>query len=258
LINTGALDAGMQGETTMMTDAIRWTQQGAVAAITIDRAQDGNLLTIAMLRDLAAAFREAGRSDAKVITLRTAGSDFCLGRGAPPPGGPPPSALQMRTAVLEPILDAYDAMAGTPQPIVCSVQGPAKGFGCALATACDITIASDAARFCLPELEKNLPPTLAISAMMTKVPQKALTFMVYTMGEIDAQTALRLGIVSEVTAPAGLIARSDEVVAALCTRARDALIGVKDYFRAAPGLPARSAADLAGNMLATILSSIRA
>ena len=240
-----------------MTDAISWAQQGAVAAITIDRAADGNLLTIAMLRDLAAAFRAAGRSDAKVITLRTAGTDFCLGRGAPPPGGPPPSALQLRAAVIEPILDAYDAMSGAPQPIVCSVQGAAKGFGCALATACDITIASDAARFCLPELEKNLPPTLAISAMMARVPQKALTFMVYTMGEVDAQTALRLGIVSQVVAPAELVALSDKVVSGLCTRSRDALIGVKDYFRAAPGLPGRSAADLAGNMLATILSSIR-
>lgn len=241
----------------MTTDAIRWTQHGAVAAITIDRAADGNLLTIPMLRDLAAAFRAAGRSDAKVITLRTAGSDFCLGRGAPPPGGPPPNALQMRAGVIEPILDAYEAMAGTPQPIVCSVQGAAKGFGCALATACDITIASDAARFCLPELAHNLPPTLAISAMMARVPQKALTFMVYTMGEVDAHTALRLGIVSEVVAHADLTAASEEVVAALSTRARDALIGVKDYFRAAPGLPSRSAADLAGNMLATILSSLR-
>lgn len=241
----------------MTTDGIRLRQQGDVAEITIDRAGDGNRLTTPMLHALVAVFREAGATDAKVITLRTTGVDFCLGRDAPPPSiGPLPSALEMRTGVMALILEACGALSNAPQPVVCSVQGEAKGFGCVLATACDITIASHAARFSLPQLERNAPPTLAISAMMARVPQKALTFMIYTMGEIDAVEALRLGIVSQVVAPADLIAESNKVVGGLCTRSRDALIGVKDYFRAAPGLPNRAAADLAGNMLATILSSI--
>lgn len=241
-----------------MSDVIRLARNGAVAAITIDRAADGNQLTIPMVRDLAAAFREAAKCDAKVITLRSTGKEFCLGRdtrGGPPPG-PPPNALQMRTNLIGPLLDVYDAISSTPQPVVCSVQRAALGFGCALATACDITIASDAARFQLPELEKNLPPTLAISAMMSRVPQKALAWLVYSMTEIDAQTALQFGIVSHVVPAAQLAAESDKVVADLCTRAREALIGVKDYFRAAPGLQGRAVADLAGNLLATVFSSV--
>lgn len=241
-----------------MSDVIRTGRDGDVATITVDRAADGNQLTIPMVRDLAAAFREAGRGDAKVITLRSTGEVFSFGRDTRggPAGGPPPNALQMRTNLIAPLLDVYDAIAGTPQPIVCSVQGPAHGFGCALVTACDITIASDKARFRLPELEKNLPPTLAISVMMARVPQKALTWLVYSMEEIDAQTALQLGIVSQVVAPAKLVAESDKLVTELCGKARDALIGVKDYFRAAPGLQGRAAADLAGNMLATVFSSV--
>lgn len=241
-----------------MSDVIRLSHKDAVASITIDRGDDGNQLTIAMVRDLAAAFREAGRTDAKVITLRTAGKDFCRGRdtrGGPPPGGPP-NALQMRSNLIEPLLSVYDAISNAPQPIVGSVQGAAFGFGCALATACDITIASDAARFSLPEMEKNLPPTLAISAMMARVPQKALTWLVYTMREIDAETAWRLGIVSQVVPAAQLAAETEKVVGDLSTRSRDALVAVKDYFRAAPGLQGRALADLAGNMLATVFSSV--
>lgn len=241
-----------------MTDTIRFARKDAVAAITIDRASDGNQLTIPMLRELAAAFREAGNSDAKVITLRSTGQEFCLGRdtrGGPPPG-PPPNALQMRTNLITPILDVYDAISGAPQPVVCSVQGAAMGFGCALATSCDITIASETARFCLPELEKNLPPTLAISAMMSRVPQKALTWLVYSMQEIGAQQALQLGLVSQVVPSTQLVVVSDKFVAELCTRSRDALLGVKDYFRVAPGLQGRAVADLAGNLLATVFSSV--
>ncbi len=240
-----------------MNDSIRTGRDGDVATIIIDRAADGNQLTIPMVRDLAAAFYEAGRSDAKVITLRSTGEMFSLGRDTRGgPGGPPPNALQMRTNLVAPLLDVYHAIAGTPQPIVCAVQGAAHGFGCALATACDITIASANARFRLPELEKNLPPTLAISAMMARVPQKALTWLVYSMQEIDAHAALQLGLVSQVVAPADLAAASDKLVAELCGKARDALIGVKDYFRVAPGLQGRAAADLAGNMLATVFSSV--
>jgi enoyl-CoA hydratase len=241
-----------------MSEFIRLTLNEAVAAVTLDRGGEGNQLTIPMVRELAAVFREAGRSDAKVITLRSVGTDFCLGRDTRggPTGGPPPNAVQMRTNLIVPLLDVYEAISSAPQPVICSVQGAAAGFGCALATACDITIASDTARFKLPELEKNLPPTLAISAMMSRVPQKALTWLVYSMREVDAQTALRLGIVSEVVAPANLVAESDKLVTELSTRARDALIGIKDYVRAAPGLQGRAVADLAGNLLATVFSSV--
>jgi enoyl-CoA hydratase/carnithine racemase len=241
-----------------MSDVIRLSHKDAVATITLHRAADGNQLTIAMVRDLAAAFHEAGRTEAKVIALRSTGADFCRGRdtrGGAAAGGPP-NALQMRSKLIEPLLSVYDAIANAAQPVVCAVQGAALGFGCALATACDITIASDAARFSLPEMEKNLPPTLAISAMMARVPQKALTWLVYTMREIDADTAWRLGIISDVVPAAQFVAETEKVVADLSTRSRDALVTVKDYFRAAPGLPGRALADLAGNMLATVFSSM--
>src|SRR5215813_1444181 len=92
-----------------MTDPIRMTRDGAVAAITIDRAADGNVLTTEMLRALTAAIRAAAATDAKVITLRTAGADFCRGRD--PKGGPAnPTALVMRDQVLQPILNVYAAL----------------------------------------------------------------------------------------------------------------------------------------------------
>ena len=119
-------------------------RDGAVATITIDNAAQGNLLTVEDLRELAAAIRAAGATEAKVIVLRTAGADFCRGRA---PGAPSPTAMKMRANVCEPILDVYDAIAGIRQPVVARVQGAALGFGAAMAGACDLTIAADNARF---------------------------------------------------------------------------------------------------------------
>src|SRR5829696_7996023 len=163
-----------------MSDLIRSSHDNAVAIITIDRPGEGNVLTLDMLRALTAAIKSAAVSDAKVIALRSTGADFCRGRD--PKGGPVnPTALVMRDQILQPILDVYAALNEAPQPTVCAVQGAALGFGCAIATACDVTIAADNATFKLPEMTHNLPPTLAISALMPKVPRKALAWLVYAM-----------------------------------------------------------------------------
>ena len=229
---------------------------GDVATITIDRADAGNALTIEHLGQLSAAFRAAGASGAKLIVLRTTGADFCRGRD-PAGGKPSPTALAMRENLVAPILDVYDAIDGTRQPIIAVVQGAAIGFGCALATACDITIASDKARFRLPEMEKNLPPTLAASVMMGRVPRKALTWLIYSMEEIDAATALRLGILSSVVPAAELDARVTHHVTELTTRSHEALAAMKEYMRVAPAMAPRGAADYGASLLSSVLSSAK-
>lgn len=232
---------------------IKSGREGAVATITLDRAAEGNMLTVDMLRDLSAAFRDAGASDAKVILLRGNGADFCRGRGGP--GAPSPTALKMRRNVCEPILDVYDALASAPQPVVAVVQGAAHGFGCAMAGASDITIAHDNARFRLPEMEKDLPPTLAVSALMPRVPRKALAWMVYSMEELDARTALGVGIVSKV-APSGAVeGELARLLATMTARSPDALTAMKDFFRSAPHMEPRGMADYGANLLASVLSS---
>jgi enoyl-CoA hydratase len=228
------------------------SRDGAVATVTIDNAAQGNLLTVEDLRELSAAIRAACATDAKVMVLRTMGADFCRGRA---PGAPSPTALTMRANVCEPILDVYDALAGIRQPVVARVQGAALGFGAAMAGACDLTIAADNARFQLPEMHRDLPPTLAISALMARVPRKALTHLVYSMAEIDAATALQLGVVSQVVPLADLDGALAKLLATMTARSPEALVAVKDFFRAAPYMDPRGIADYAGNLLAAVLSS---
>ena len=233
---------------------VKSTRDGAVVTITLDRPSEGNLLPVDGVRELAAAFRAAGATDAKVIVLRGEGEDFCRGRD--PKGGPPsPTAMKMRANVCEPILDAYDAMAGVHQPIVGVVQGMAHGFGCAIASACDITIAHDTARFKLPEMEKDLPPTLAMSAVLPRVPRKVLAWMVYSMDELDAHAAHHVGIVSKVETEALVEMEVDKLLKTMTARSPEALVAVKDFLRSAPHMEPRGMADYGANLLAAVLSS---
>jgi enoyl-CoA hydratase len=237
-----------------MSDQIKSSRDGMVVTITIDRPAEGNVLTLEMLRALTARLKEAGTSDAKVIALRSTGADFCKGRDSK--GGPSnPTALVMRDQILQPILDVYDALNNVPQPVVCAVQGAAFGFGCAMATAADITIAAEGATFKLPEMTHNLPPTLAISALMPKVPRKAIAWLVYTLAEIDAKTALSLGIVSSVVPKAQLDSAVNDAIKAMTSRTPAALIAVKDYLRSAPMMEPRGAAAYGAALLSGVLTS---
>lgn len=233
--------------------AIKTSRDGAVATITLDRPAEGNLLTLEDVKDFAAAIRATAATDAKLVVVRGNGADFCRGRG----GGAAatPTAMTMRVNVCEPIIDVYDALAAARQPFVAVVQGAAHGFGCAIAGACDLTIAHDSARFRLPEMEKNLPPTLAVSALMPRVPRKALAWMVYSIEEIDAAYALQLGIVSRVCPTAEVEPALAKLVATMTARSPASLVAMKDFFRSGPFMEPRGMADYAANLLANVLSS---
>ena len=239
-----------------MPDPILCETDGPVTKLTLNRPDVGNLMTNDMGRQLAQMIAAAGQS--QLIVLRGAGRDFCLGRDlAPPPPGPPPTALDVRRGNLEPVLELYGAFRRSPVPVLGVVTGRAIGLGCALASACDITIAGGDARFQLPEMQHDLPPCLAMYALLDRVPRKALMHFVYSTVEIDTATALALGIVSRVAPETKLDAEVDEFVSMMTKRAPAALRAVKEFLRSAPAMDSQGAMDFAGNLLANVLSSRR-
>jgi len=240
-----------------MSDAFLVAAAGPIARITLNRPEVGNILTMDALRALGRTITELGAgAERRAILVTGAGKDFCLGRDTT--GGPPkekPTAVQMRANLTQPILDVYRALREAPVPVIAAVQGRASGLGCAFISGCDIAIASSSARFRLPEMEKDLPPTLAISALLHRVPPKMITTMVYSLGEIDAQTALAAGFVGRVVPDAELARATEELCATLAERTPIAVRTVKEYLRTALYMDAGGASDLAGISLANVLSS---
>src|SRR5262249_60331431 len=65
-------------------------------------------------------------------------------------------------------------------PVIGVVRGRAFGFGCAIAAVCDITLAADTAKFQVPEMAHNIMPTMVMSALVDRVPRKAMTYLVWS------------------------------------------------------------------------------
>jgi enoyl-CoA hydratase len=236
-----------------MAEPILKERDGDVTTIILNRPQVGNRLSDPMAAQLADMI-DAAVKDSRLILFKAAGEEFCLGREAMGQPAPVLEAYAVRDRS-ETIFNLYDAFRRSKVPIVGVVQGRAVGLGCALAALCDITLASDKARFQLPEMAHNIMPTIAMSALVERVQRKAATYMVYSTQEIDAQKALFFGLVSDVV-PAGEL---DSAVLSLVDRLKKtpipALKAVKEYARSAFTLNTQAANDFARNLHATVNSS---
>jgi len=238
-----------------MSNEILVQQEGPILRVTLNRPDAGNGVSDDMAAELAGILERAADTSQFVLLLG-AGTDFCAGRwhtrGRAPEGPPEALALRRRNEV---IFKCYGAFRGSPIPIVGVVQGRAIGFGCALAALCDITIASDAATFQFPEMGHNIMPTMAMSALVDRVPRKALMYLIYSTAVIGAERALSFGLVSEVVPAVRLADAVENLVAALLKSPLPATLAVKEYARAALSMDLQGAIDFARNLHATINTS---
>ncbi|HXG51347.1 MAG TPA: enoyl-CoA hydratase/isomerase family protein [candidate division Zixibacteria bacterium] len=223
-----------------------------VTTLILNRPDVGNRQSDAALAELTAMIASAAK-ESRAIVLKGAGEDFCLGREAMGRPGPVMEAYSVRERS-DVIFALYGAFRDAPIPIVGAVQGRAAGLGCALAALCDITIASERARFQLPEMAHNIMPTIAMSALVDRLPRKAVAYLVYSTREIDARTALSFGLVSEVVAPADLDGSIDDLIGRMRQMPLPALLAVKEYARSAFSMSTQAANDFARNLHATVNS----
>jgi enoyl-CoA hydratase/carnithine racemase len=238
-----------------MADHILTARKGPVLEITLNRPEIGNAASDAMAIDLAKILLSAGESS-EIVVLRGAGDDFCVGRetmGKRPPGAPL-EALELRRRN-DVVFNCYGAFRRCEIPVIGVVKGRAFGFGCAIAAVCDITLAADTAKFQVPEMAHNIMPTMVMSALVDRVPRKALTYLVWSTAIVTPARAREAGIVSEVFPAAEL----DKAVEALCAQImkapRPARVGCKDYARTALDMDISSAVDYARSIHAVINSS---
>ena len=236
-----------------MSDFIRLSSQGAVATITLDRGE-GNRLTNEMALAIASAL-DASR-ESRVIVLRAQGDDFCLGRDMPPPApGAGVNAMDVLRDDAGPIIALYDAFRRCRQPVVCEVNGRAWGIGMVLAGVADLTIAAGNSTFRLRELERGIPPCIAMAPLLDKMPVKALAYLVLSADEMNAQTALATGVISRVV-PAGELQQATGTLVERVLSFPDAAVqAVKQYLATAPRNNEANAVWHGASMLGNVLGS---
>ena len=213
-----------------------------IATVTIADPARRNPLSLDAMADLTAAVHGAGLdSDVRVIVLTGAG-DVAFSAGGDLSGGFVDSPLpdhQTRGV----LADLFRTMRSAPQPIVGRINGLALGGGFGVAAACDITIASDQARFGTPEINLGLWPMMISTVLLPLVPRKQLLEMMLVGRVIDATEARDLGIVTRVVRAIDLDEAVAETTAALRSKSPAALALGKSSFYAMEGMDFDTALD---------------
>ena len=184
-----------------------------IARLTLDRPEVLNALNLQMRDELWTAF-EAFRDDpdARVLILRGAGSAFSAGADISE-FGTAPSYVESRRARRE--RDLWGLLLHLPKPLIAAVHGYALGAGCEMSLLCDLRVASDDARFGLPEVSLGYIPSAGGTQTLPRIiPPGVALHMILSGDPIDAAEALRLGLVhrvvpgDELDAAAGAWART--------------------------------------------------
>ncbi len=237
-----------------MSEFILDQTDAKILTLTLNRPDEGNALNDTGIGELAALLQGAAQR-ARMVVLKGAGADFCVGRLAPRGAAAPKlEALQVRRG-RDTVFNCYGAFRDCPVPIIAAVKGRALGFGCAIAACADITIAADSAVFQMPEFGENIMPTIAMSALLGKVTAKRLMYIAYSTAELAAERAERMGFVSEVVNANELDATVDRISATILKAPQPAVLAIKEYARVAPSMDIRGAVDYARSLHAVINSS---
>lgn len=221
---------------------ITYSVTNEVATVTIDDPERRNPLSLESISDLVGAVRRGGADDSVRVIVITGSGEVAFSAGGDLSGGFVDSPLPDHQA-RGVLADLFRTMRSTPKPIVGRINGLALGGGFGVAAACDITIASDHAKFGTPEIDLGLWPMMISAVLLPLVPRKQLLEMMLVGRIIDAAEARDLGIVTRVVPVAYLDAAVDETVNQLRSKSPAALAMGKSSFYTMEGMDLDTALD---------------
>ena len=199
----------------MAYETIAYESKGRIAHITLDRPADHNAVNAQMSVEMADLCQKINQDDdINVVILTGAGDVFSSGGD--------PSQWEAADG-------ASAAVAGIERVVIAAINGDAFGAGLELALACDIRVASEKARFCLPHTAYGSIPSGGGTQRLPRLVGKGKALeMLLTAEAIDAQEALSTGLVNKVVSPDRLSQEVEELAERVAPQGRVALMYTKE------------------------------
>lgn len=169
--------------------------RGRVGLVTLNRPQALNALNHALMHELMDALDAFDKNDA-VGAMVIAGNDKAFAAGADIKEMADESALDMTR---NDHLAVFGRIRTIRKPVIAAVSGWALGGGCELALSCDMIVASDTAKFGLPEVTIGVIPGAGGTQRLVRAVGKSIAMeMILNDRKINAQEALHFGLANRV------------------------------------------------------------
>ncbi len=180
-------------------------RDGAVLTLALNRPDKRNALSAELIARLADALEAADLdADVRVVVLRGEGRDFCAGADLTELLASAGREVGENEADALRLGEVFLRIRRLPKPVVAAVHGSALAGGCGLATACDIVIAAETARFGYPEIQRGFVPAMVLAILRRLVGERVAFDLVATGRVLTAPEAAGLGFVARLAPEAEL------------------------------------------------------
>lgn len=170
-----------------------------VLTLTLNRPEVRNALSGVLVDELSDALAWADADErVRVVLLAGAGSDFCAGADLAELEEMFEADVETQMLDADAMGDLFLIMRRIGVPVVAAVQGHALAGGCGLATACDVVVASETAKFGYPEVKIGFVPAMVMTMLRRAVGEKRAFDLVATGRVIEAPEAHAYGLVQHV------------------------------------------------------------
>ena len=178
---------------------ILYAVEDGVASITLNRPEKRNALNDALIVEIKRALESAAVDESvRAIVLSGAGKDFCSGADLSALQKIAQASMADNADDARSLLDLFIQIRQIRVPVVAAVNGRALAGGCGLATACDLVVASETARFGYPEVKIGFVPAMVLAILRRNVSEKRAFELITRGEEISAAHAKEIGLVNQV------------------------------------------------------------
>jgi methylglutaconyl-CoA hydratase len=226
--------------------ATRLELRGGVATITLDRPEERNALSGALMTSLGEHLdKVANDPSCRVVVLTNSGPAFCAGADLKGGGEPPRFSLG----------ELLQMITGLEKPVVGRIAGHAMGGGVGLAAACDISVVAKDARLGFSEVRVGVAPAIISVVCLPKLRVADALELFLTGQQISADRAVELGLVNRAVDRADLDSTVNELIEVLLQGAPKAQAAAKGLVRQVPEMPRKDAFTFAATLSGELFSS---
>ncbi|CUW41808.1 Enoyl-CoA hydratase/carnithine racemase [Magnetospirillum sp. XM-1] len=218
--------------------ALLVTTHDGVRTITLNRAERHNAFDDALIKELAAAFKDAGHAPGvRAVVLDSTGKSFSAGADLEWMKRMAGYSHAENLADAQALSDMLEAIDACPRPVIGVVQGAAYGGGVGLVACCDLAVAAEGATFCLSEVKLGIVPAVISPYVVRAMGGRAARRYAVTAELFDAAEAKATGLVHEVVPTERLAEVRDKWLARVKGNGPDAMATAKGLIRRAADQP---------------------
>lgn len=217
--------------------------ENGVATLTICNAGPLNILNSAVIHGVRGGLDQLAKDrDIRVLIIRGTGEKSMIG-GADIKEMATLDQVSAEIFITD-LRDLCEAIRQFPAPVIARLRGWCLGGGLEFAAACDLRIASQDAKFAMPEVKVGIPSVIHAALLPRLIGWGRARWLILTAATIDAPTALNWGLVDQVAPDAGLDAAIADVAAGIAQCGAEAMRSQKALLRQWEELPLTESVNL--------------